>query len=46
MLSYRVLRFAVVEPFPYLMFYFEHVDCLDVVRVLHKRQDIPALLVE
>jgi len=27
--------------FPYLVFYFERHDCLDVWRVLHKARDIP-----
>ncbi len=46
LLDVEGLRFAVVERFPYLMFYLEQADYVDVVRVLHQRQDIPALLVE
>jgi hypothetical protein len=30
--------------FPYTLFYFERDDHLDVVRLLHQRQDIPMLL--
>ena len=28
--------------FPYLIFYFERDDCVDVWRVLHGQRDIPA----
>lgn len=38
------LRFIVVNRFPYLVFYFERDDHLDVVRVLHQHQDIPEIL--
>lgn len=46
LLDVEGLRFAVVEQFPYLMCYFEQADYVDVVRVLHQQQDIPALLAE
>ena len=36
------LRFWPLTRFPYLVFYFEQSDCLDVWRVLHGRRDIPA----
>ena len=38
------LRFVIVNRYPYLVFYFERPDHLDVVRVLHQLQDIPAAL--
>lgn len=38
------LRFSLVERFPYLVFYFERTDHVDVVRVLHQHQDVPTLL--
>ena len=38
------LRFVIVNRYPYLVFYFERPDHLDVVRVLHQLQDIPATL--
>jgi toxin ParE1/3/4 len=38
------LRARSVEQFPYLIFYFEHTDHIDVVRILHARRDIPASL--
>ena len=40
------LRFRVVERFPYLVFYFERPDVVDIVRVLHQHRDIPEILVE
>jgi toxin ParE1/3/4 len=40
------LRFAFVTRFPYLMFYFERPDYLDIVRLLHQHQDIPGTLAE
>ncbi|TDD67612.1 type II toxin-antitoxin system RelE/ParE family toxin [Jiangella aurantiaca] len=36
------LRTAPVERFPYLVFYVEREDHLDVWRVLHTKRDIPA----
>ncbi|PZF82022.1 type II toxin-antitoxin system RelE/ParE family toxin [Jiangella anatolica] len=36
------LRTAPVEGFPYLVFYVERADHVDVWRVLHTRRDIPA----
>jgi toxin ParE1/3/4 len=38
------LRARPVEQFPYLIFYFEHTDHVDVVRILHARRHIPANL--
>jgi toxin ParE1/3/4 len=35
------LRFAVVTRFPYLVFYLERTDYVDIVRVLHQHRDIP-----
>ena len=46
LLDIEGLRFAVVEQFPYLLFYFEQQDHVDVVRVLHQRQDVPATFAE
>ena len=40
------LRFSIIERFPYLVFYFERPDYLDIVRVLHQHQDIPGIFVE
>lgn len=36
------LRFWPVEGFPYLVFYLEHEERIDVGRVLHTKRDIPA----
>lgn len=38
------LRVWPLTGFPYLVFYFERADHLDVVRVLHGARDIPAML--
>lgn len=38
------LRFWPVKRFPYLIFYVEGADHVDVWRVLHKHRDIPAWL--
>jgi toxin ParE1/3/4 len=38
------LRFWPVMRFPYLVFYVERADCVDVWRVLHAKRDIPAWL--
>lgn len=38
------LRFWRCKRFPYLVFYVEQADCIDVWRVLHGRRDIPAWL--
>ena len=35
------LRCWLVTGFPYLVFYMDTEDCIDVWRVLHERQDIP-----
>jgi toxin ParE1/3/4 len=40
------LRFWAVTRFPYLVFYLECDDHLDVWRVLHAQRDIPAWLTE
>ena len=37
------LRVWPVDRFPYLIFYIETLECIDVVRVLHERRDIRAL---
>ena len=46
LLDVEGLRFSIIERFPYLVFYFERPDCLDIVRVLHQHQDIPGIFVE
>ena len=46
LLDVEGLRFSVIERFPYLVFYFERADYVDIVRVLHQRQDIPHVLGE
>ena len=33
-----------LKRFPYVIFYIEHVDHLDVIRFVHERRDIPASL--
>ena len=38
------LRARPVEQFPYLIFYLEHEDRIDVLRILHARRDIPTSL--
>jgi toxin ParE1/3/4 len=38
------LRARPVEQFPYVIFYFERTEHIDVVRILHARRDIPASL--
>jgi toxin ParE1/3/4 len=38
------LRFWAVKRFPYLIFYVEHEDHIDVWRILHGQRDIPAWL--
>jgi toxin ParE1/3/4 len=43
LLDIKGLRFAVVTRFPYLVFYFERADHVDIVRVLHQHQDIPGI---
>lgn len=40
------LRSRPVKAYPYLVFYVEHSDHIDVWRVLHGQRDIPAWLVE
>jgi toxin ParE1/3/4 len=36
------LRFWPLTRFPYLVFYFEQSECIDVWRLLHGKRDIPA----
>ena len=43
-LDLRGLRSRQTKRFPYLVFYLERVDHIDVWRVLHARRDIPAWL--
>ncbi len=38
------LKFWTFHKFPYAVFYLEHVDTIEVVRVLHQSSDIPAHL--
>ncbi|NJS35951.1 MAG: type II toxin-antitoxin system RelE/ParE family toxin [Brachymonas sp.] len=38
------LRFWSCNKFPYVVFYFEQEDCIDVWRVLHGKRDIPVCL--
>ena len=38
------LRLWLVSKFPYAVFYIEHPDRVDVLRVLHQHSDIPQLL--
>lgn len=40
------LRSWPLKRYPYLAFYLERVDCLDVWRVLHGERDIPAWMQE
>ena len=40
------LRFWPLTRFPYLVFYFEHDNYVDVWRVLHQQRDIPAWMNE
>jgi toxin ParE1/3/4 len=40
------LRFWAVTRYPYLVFYFEHENLIDVWRVLHGRRDIPAWMTD
>lgn len=35
------LRFWLLKRFPYAVFYFEHLEHLDVVRLLHQASNIP-----
>ena len=43
-LSIAGLRFQKLGKFPYLMFYVEHEDYIDVLRVLHEHRDMPSQL--
>ena len=43
-LKSRDLRFWAVKRFPFLIFYVEHTDHVDVWRVLHGARDLPAWL--
>jgi toxin ParE1/3/4 len=40
------LRSWSLKRYPYLVFYVEADDCIDVWRVLHQRRDIPAWMAE
>lgn len=40
------LRFWPLRKYPYLVFYVEHADHVDVWRVLHMKRDIPAWMAE
>jgi len=40
------LRFWPLSRYPYLVFFIERNDCIDVWRVLHGQRDIPAWLVD
>ena len=40
------LRFWRLARYPYLVFYFERDDAVDVWRVLHEQRDIPAWMME
>jgi toxin ParE1/3/4 len=40
------LRFWACRRFPYLVFYMEHADRIDVWRVLHSHRDMPSWLAE
>ena len=46
LLDVEGLRFSVVERFPYLVFYLEREEYVDIIRVLHQRLDIPDVLGE
>lgn len=38
------LRFRLLKHFPHALFYIEHTDHLDVIRLVHMSRDIPAYL--
>ena len=40
------LRFWPVRGYPWLVFYSERSDCIDIWRVLHRQRDIPAWMDE
>lgn len=40
------LRFLPLKRYPYLVFYVERDDCVDVWRVLHQQRDIPSWMNE
>lgn len=40
------LRFWRLTRYPYLVFYFERDDAVDIWRVLHEQRDIPAWMME
>ena len=46
LLNVEGLRCSAIERFPYLVFYFERADFLNILRVLHQHRDIPGVLVE
>ena len=37
----EVLRFWLLDQFPYAIFYFDRTDYIDLVRMLHQSSDIP-----
>lgn len=45
LLGIRGLRSWQLDRFPYLIFYIERADHLDVLRLLHQSRDIPAQLI-
>jgi len=40
-LNFPDLRFWPLKRYPYLVFYLERSDCIDIWRVLHAKRDIP-----
>jgi toxin ParE1/3/4 len=40
------LNMCVLRTFPYLIFYFEHADRVEVIRVIHSKRDLPVQLGE
>ncbi len=44
LLGWPDLRFWVVDGFPYMLFYVEQAQHLDVIRVLHQNTDIASVL--
>lgn len=38
------LRSWLIDVFPYQLFYLESEECVDLIRILHTRRDIPAWL--
>jgi toxin ParE1/3/4 len=44
LLSADGLRFWTLHKFPYAVFYLEHANTIEIIRVLHQSSDIPAHL--